>query len=183
MWTQRQYALLSWGPRLEDATYIIIHIHKVYIHCGPLWSPESRKNHHNNHYSIVATYIIIHCCITLLAMHDGLMGHEGLVETGLAPTTIEYLNEEQLRELLFNRWKRGIVKCCSSVFGGKIAHSDVEPAEADEQRRRLVAEISRASRCTYLGEHSLIGGLITTFSMQTCNTGWKFDEQNVNLVV
>ena len=54
-------------------------------------------------------------------MHDGLMGHEGLVETGLAPTTIEYLNEEQLRELLFNRWKRGIVKCCSSVFGGKIA--------------------------------------------------------------
>lgn len=27
----------------------------------------------------------------------------GLAESGLAPTTIEYLNEEQLRELLLNR--------------------------------------------------------------------------------
>ena len=69
--------------------------------------------------------------------------HEGLVETGLAPTTIEYLNEEQLRELLFNRWKRGIVKCCSSVFGETFCtFSKIEPGEADEQRRRLVAEIS-----------------------------------------
>lgn len=28
---------------------------------------------------------------------------QGLADSGMAPTTIEYLNEAQLRELLFNR--------------------------------------------------------------------------------
>ena len=83
-------------------------------HCGP-------RNEERIVIIIVATYL----GMTLSAMHlvVSLKIHEGLVETGLAPTTIEYLNEEQLRELLFNRWKRGIVECCSSVFGGEIAHS------------------------------------------------------------
>eukprot|EP00435_Cladocopium_sp_Y103_P059170 s779_g21.t1 len=61
-----------------DAEYILKEFLKRPLACG-----------------IVAYYVQ-----TSLDVDDA---QRGLVETGLAPTTIEYLNEEQLRELLFNR--------------------------------------------------------------------------------
>ncbi|CAL1132136.1 unnamed protein product [Cladocopium goreaui] len=61
-----------------DAEYILREFLKRPLACG-----------------IVAYYVQ-----TSLDVDDA---QRGLVETGLAPTTIEYLNEEQLRELLFNR--------------------------------------------------------------------------------
>ena len=113
----------------------------------------------------------------------------GLTETGLAPTTIEYLNEDQLRELLLNRQNRDLGQrwkskwdflilakvivpacikpnqtCCTIVVGGRVSPAPV--AEAVEQRRWSSAKVSRASRCTQLWQHMAfdfehgLGGLL-----------------------